>query len=105
MIDIALQPVANQELSIPLEGSRYVITIKEANGAMAATIIRDDVVLVSNTRIVADGLILPYRKQWFGSGNFMMGTEAEELPYFDKFGITQFLVYVTEAEMAAAGLV
>lgn len=105
MIDIALQPIANQELSIPLEGSRYIITIKEANGVMAASITRDDVLVVSNTRIVADGLILPYRAQWFGFGNFMLATQDEEIPYFDQFGITQFLVYVTAEEMAAAGIV
>jgi len=86
MIDIPLQPIANQELSIPLNGARYVITIKEANGVMVASITRDDVVVVSNTRIVADGLLLPYRAQWFGQGNFMMGVQDEEVPYFDKFG-------------------
>ena len=105
MIDISLLPLANQELSIAIEGARYVITIKEANGVMAATIIRDGVMLVQNTRIVTDGLILQYRDQWFGSGNFMLGTQDEEIPYFDKFGSTQFLVYVTAAEMSAAGLV
>lgn len=105
MIDIALQPVANQELSIPLEGSRYVITIKEANGTMAASIERDGEVVVSNTRIVADGLILQYRAQWFGFGNFMLATQDEAEPYFDQFGITQFLVYLTADELAAAGVV
>jgi len=105
MIDIALQPVANQELSIPLEGSRYVITVKEANGVMVASIERDGELIASNTRIVADSLVLPYRKQWFGFGNFMLATQDEEVPYFDQFGSTQFLVYVTVAEMAAAGLV
>ena len=104
MIDIPLQPVANQELSIPLEGARYVITVKEANGVMVASIERDGVLVVRNTRIVADGLMLPYRAQWFGFGNFMLATQDEEVPYFDQFGVTQFLVYVTAEELAAAGI-
>jgi hypothetical protein len=104
MIDIPLQPVANQELSIPLDGSRYVITVKEANGAMVASITRDDVLLVDSGRIVADGLILSYRWQWFGYGNFMLSTQDEALPDFAQFGITQFMVYVDADEMAAAGL-
>lgn len=104
MIDIALQPVANQELSIPLEGARYVLTFKEANGVMVATVVRDDVVVARNTRVVADDLILPYRAQWFGFGNFVLFTQDEEIPYYDQFGITQFLVYATVAELAAAGL-
>lgn len=103
MIDIPLQPIANQELSISLGGSRYVITVKEANGVMVASIERDGVMVVQNTRMVADGLVLPYRYQWYGFGNFFMGVEAEEVPYYPNFGITQFLVYVTPQEMQDAG--
>lgn len=105
MIDISLQPVANQELSIPLEGSRYGITIKEANGVMAVSIERDGIALVSNTRIVADALLLPYRAQWLGFGNFMLVTQGDEIPYYEQFGVTQFLVYAAFAELAEAGLV
>lgn len=100
MIDIQLQPVANQELSIPLENVRYVITIKEANGCMVITIERDDEVVVRNARLMADGLALPYRHQWFGFGNFMLTTQDEQVPYFTEFGATQFLVYITADEMA-----
>lgn len=105
MIDIPLQAVANQELSIPLGASRYVITIKEANGVMAASIERDGVMIASNTRLVADGLVLPYRHQWFGFGNFFFSTEDEEMPYYPSFGVTQFMVFVTPEELADAGFV
>lgn len=105
MIDIPLQPLANQSLSIPLNGARYAITIKEANGIMAATISRNDVVLAQNTRIVADGLVLPYRYMWHGFGNFLFGVQNEELPAFESFGVTQFMVFVTPEELAAAGFV
>lgn len=103
MIDIPLQPIANQELSILLGGSRYVIAVKEANGVMAASIERDGVAVVRNSRLVADGLVLPYRHQWFGFGNFFLGVEDDEIPYYPFFGVTQFLVYITPQEMKDAG--
>lgn len=99
MIDIPLQAVANQELSIPLENSRYVLTIKEANGTIAATVERDGVVIVRNARVVGDGLILQHDYQWSGYGNFMLTVQDDALPDYTQFGITQFLVFLTAAEM------
>lgn len=100
MIDIALQPIANQELSIPLEGSRFVLTIKESQGAMVMTIVRDDEVIVQNARMTGDNVIIPCEYQRVGMGNFFIGTQNEEIPFWDQFGLTQFLVYVTAAEVA-----
>jgi hypothetical protein len=105
MIDIPLQAIANQELSIPLEGSRYVITVKEANGSMAASIERDGVAIVRNTRIVSDGFILPYRHQWLGYGNFFFSTQDENLPNFELLGVTQFIVFVTTDELEESGVI
>lgn len=102
MIDIPLQAIANQELSIPLDGARFVLRIKEAAGAMVCSIERDGVTLIRNTRLVADQFVLPYGYLHAGFGNFFVGTTDEEIPYWDKFGVTQFMVYVTEVEIAAA---
>ena len=102
MIDIQLQALANQELSIPLDGSRYVLRVKEANGGMVITVIKDDVVLVQNARIVADAFVLQTEQQQAGGGNFFMATQLEEIPYYPEFGRTQFMVYATPAEIGAA---
>lgn len=104
MIDIPLQAVANQQLSIPLEDARYVLTIKEANGGMVMSVTRDGELIVSNTRIVADQLVLPYAYLHPGAGNFLMSTQDAELVYWDKFGLTQFMAYITVDELAAQGL-
>lgn len=101
MIDIPLQAIANQELSIPLDGSRFVLRIKEANGGMACTIVRDGVTVAQNARMVADAYILQAEHQQGGVGNFFIATQSEEIPYYDQFGLTQFLVYVTPDEIAA----
>ena len=62
------------------------------------TIVRDGTTLVSNMRITAGTPLLPYRYQ--ESGNFLMTTDGEAIPYYDQFGITQFLVYLTADELA-----
>lgn len=102
MIDIPLQAIANQELSIPLDGARFVLTIKEASGGMVCTVTKDDVVLVQNTRLVADQSVLPYEYLHENAGNFFVSTQSEQLPWWEQFGITQFMVYATAEEIATA---
>jgi hypothetical protein len=99
MIDVAIQAVPNQDFSIQLGEDRYDFTIKEANGCMVASVTRDNVPLVSNVRLVAGSPVLPYRYQ--ERGNFVLTTPADELPYYLQFGVTQFLVFLDAAELAA----
>jgi len=98
MIDIAIQALPNQNLSVQLDEFRYDLTIKEANGVMSMSVVRDDVVIVSNVRLVSGSPVLPYRYQ--ERGNFVLTTVAEELPYYPAFGVTQFLVYLSDAEVS-----
>lgn len=102
MIDIPLQAIANQSLSIPLENSRFVLTIKEASGGMVCTIERDGVVLIQNVRLVGDAFVLPYEYLHEGIGNFFISTQSEQLPWWEQFGITQFMVYAGADEIASA---
>lgn len=99
MIDVSLQPLPNQSLSIVLDGARYDITVKLSNGVMTASILRDGVTLVDGVRLVSGTPVLPY--PYLESGNFILTTENYDLPYYDQFGNTQFLVYLTAAEVAA----
>lgn len=99
MIDVGIAALPNQSLSIQLEERFYDIHLREANGVMAATIERDGAVLVSAMRITAGTPLLPYRYQ--EAGNFLMLTDAEAIPYWDQFNVTQFLVYLTPEELAA----
>lgn len=100
MIEVPLQAVANQSFSVSLEGTRYRLTIKEANGIMCADVTRDEVELLRGHRIAALCPLLPYRYLQ-GGGNFVILTENDELPYYPSFGYTQRLVYLTAAEVAA----
>lgn len=99
MIDIPLQPVANQSFSVLLDGARYVLTFKEANGVMCADVVRDEVTLITGVRVTAMTPLLPY--DYMQRGNFVLLTENDDLPYYTQFGLTQSLVYVSDAEIAA----
>lgn len=99
MIDVGIAALPNQSLTIQLDERLYDIHLREANGVMAATIARDGVTLVSAMRITAGTPLLPYRYQ--EAGNFIMTTDGEAMPYYDQFGVTQFLVYLSAAELAA----
>lgn len=99
MIDIPLAAVPNQSLTVQIGDVRYDVSLRESNGVMSASITRDGTPVVSNVRAVGGTPLLPYQYQ--EAGNFLIVTDAEELPYYDQFGITQFLVYVTPDELAA----
>lgn len=97
MIEIALATIPNQSFSLRLADNLYDITIKETNGCMSATIVRNNIVILSNTRIVAEFPIIPYL--YMESGNFVITTLNGDLPDWTKFGISQTLIYISELEL------
>lgn len=97
MNQLDLTAIPNQQISVTLESSVYDITIKETNGVMCATVVRDGVAVVSNNRILPLTPIIPY--QYLEQGNLFMTTSNEELPYYTAFGVTQFLYYVGVDEL------
>lgn len=99
MIDLDLQPVANQSFSVTLDDSRYTIALREANGCMVVDLTRDDTVLLRGSRIVAGTPLIPY--PYMQLGNFVLLTENDELPYYLFFGVSQSLVYVSADEIVA----
>jgi len=99
MQEIALSNIPNQSLSVRLEDAQYDITLKACDGVMGVTIVRDNEVLISNVRAVCGVGLLPYR--YLEEGNFFIDTLDDELPDYTKFGISQSLIYVTQAELAA----
>jgi hypothetical protein len=98
MIDVGIAALANQELTIQLDERFYIISLRDVGGTSASTITREGVTLVSGLRITPGTPMLPYRYQ--EAGNFLLLTDADALPDYTQFGVTQFLVYLTEAELA-----
>lgn len=94
---VDLQALPNQQFSATLDDSFYDVTIQETAGVMSISISRNQVVIVAGQRIVAGALILPYEYQ--EDGNFYFLNLNEDLIYFTAFQITQFLVFVSAADL------
>lgn len=98
MQELPLIQIANQQFSVELEARQWTITIKEANGVMIADVNVDGDDVVTGTRILAGEPIIPYG--YLQDGNLVLVTLDDALPYWDQFGVSQALVYLTNAEMA-----
>jgi hypothetical protein len=99
LIDIALDQLPNQSVSIRLDDNLYTIAVKSTRGVMSADITRNGTVLMTGARIVAGTPLIPYR--YLEAGNFVLLTENEEYPDYTKFGSSQSLVYASAEELEA----
>lgn len=97
LTQVPIQAIANQSFTITLENNFYQISLKETNGVMSSSIIRNDILIQSNARMASGYFLIPYKYQQ--SGNFFMLTDNGDYPYYDQFGITQYLLYITQAEL------
>lgn len=97
MIQINLSPIPNQSISVQLGGYFWEIILKETKGVMSATVIRDNVVLISNVRCAPGTPLLPYIFQ--ESGNFLFLTNDGDYPYYTQFGISQGLIFASADEL------
>jgi hypothetical protein len=96
---IPLAAIPNQSFSVNLGSRAYNFTIKTTVNVMSVDITRDNIILELGARIVAGTPLLPYRYQ--EDGNFVITTANEEYPFYTFFGVTQFLIYASAAELAA----
>jgi len=103
MIALSLDAIPNQSFTAVLDNTRYAITIKETRGVMSTTIIRNDETIIEGARICGGTPLLPYQFQ--EEGNFFLTTANNDLPDYTKFGVSQFLIYLTlqEVESYRAG--
>ena len=101
MIEIPLDATPNQLLSFQVGQQFYNLEIKACQDMMYASLTRNNVVISSNSRLVAGGLLLPYQYQEDG-GNLAFVTNPGDAPWYEQFGVTQFLIFYTAAELEAA---
>ena len=101
MIEIPLDATPNQLLSFQVGQQFYNLELKALQDMMYASLTRNNVVISSNSRLVAGGLLLPYQYQEDG-GNLAFVTNPGDAPWYEQFGVTQFLIFYTAAELEAA---
>lgn len=99
---LALQAVPNQSFSALLDGITYRLVIKETRGVMSVSISLDDTLIISGSRFFTDFPLIPYAYLEGSGGNFIFTSEADALPAFLEFDVTQFLIYVTAEEIRNA---
>lgn len=105
MLQIPLQILPNQTLSVQLDGNNYDITITSNNpnplsiatAFMTFTIIENGVVLVQNVRAVPAFPVIGY--SYLAFGNFFIITDNDDYPDYLQFGVTQFLIFASQAEL------
>lgn len=98
MREIILAPIPDQTFQIRLNSTLYDMRIFLANNVMCCDLSINSVVILTSQRLVAGSLVIPYK--YLENGNFIIITLNDELPYYEQFGATQFLIYYTPEELA-----
>jgi hypothetical protein len=99
MIRIPLNPVPSQNFTSILDNVFFNITIKYIAGAMGISIQAAGEKLITNQILVPGTPILNY--PYLEQGNFILLTANEEIADFNKFGVSQVLIYASQAEVEA----
>ena len=107
MINIPLQAVPTQSLSIQLSNNNFNIRIHTCDntpqtpGSMVTvfTVSINDVLIVSDVRIVPSTALINY--EYLENGNFYFITENDDYPDYTLFGVSQFLIYASPDELGA----
>lgn len=97
MLEINLAPIPNQAFSVTINSIHYDLRIFLATNVMCCDLSINSVAILTSMRLVSNGFIIPY--SYLENGNFLITTLNDELPYYEQFGTTQFLTYLTQAEI------
>lgn len=106
MINIPISAIPSQSLSVNLDGNLYDLRIHacDDNGTpgteiMAVDLTINNVVIVTGVRALSDFPIIP--AQYLENGNFIISTMNDDYPDWRQFGVTQSLIYASQAEIDA----
>lgn len=97
MIEIPLQAVPNQKITTTLENNLYELTFRTCGNIMSVDIVRNSETIETGIRCEAGVPLIPY--EYLEDGNFLILTQNDDYPWYEQFGITQYLVYLTFEEI------
>jgi len=106
VIRIPLRNIPTQSLSIELDGNGYDILIRAVN-TLTAQVMSFDItinneIVVIGQRVVAGTPVIPYRELTEYGGNFFILTNDGDLPDYNEFEISQYLIFATQDELDAS---
>lgn len=96
---LSLQALPNQSFSVILDGNQWNISVRDTNGTISFTLVKNGVIVVENARAVAGMRIIPSIYQ--EDGNFALICLNQAIPDYAQFGVTQSLVYISPTELVA----
>ena len=99
-IGLPLLSVPSQSFTVTLDGNLFELKIKACSGIMAVSIVCNGVDIVDSVPAVAGAAIIQSQYLENGNGNFMFLTANQQLPNYQQFGLTQSLLYFSNAELA-----
>lgn len=97
MIQLNLASVPDQALSATLNGVLFDLRIFLTANIMCCDLSINGVPVLTTQRLVAGSFIIPYG--YLTNGNFLLTTLNDDLPDYNQFNATQFLIYVTQIEL------
>ena len=100
MFDIPLRGVPQQLIETTLDGVDYAIQLRTAQNLTLADISANGELIKAGVRCVPGKPIIPYDYLTRG-GNFFWYCLNGDYPYYQYFETTQFLIYLSDEEIAA----
>ena len=99
MQTVLLAQTPNQEFTVTIDAVRWGLSLRTVPGCTSCTITREGAEVLANTRALAGEAVIPYA--YLQTGNFLFITLNDDLPYWEQFQVSQFLVYASATELAA----
>lgn len=96
---VPIEALPNQELSINIDGNRWTLRIKVGRLCMFADVYLNDAPVLLGQRIAVGTPVIPY-EYLATEGNFILIVDDEQLPDWQQFGISQFLLYASPGEIS-----
>lgn len=98
---IPLDPIPVQELNYTYGDVRFTLTVRQLDDSIVTfSTIRNGEEISNSARAASAVSLIPFDYLDEGLGNFYFETANDELPHYSKFGISQFLLFVTPEELS-----
>lgn len=105
MLQIPLQAVPRQEMTVTIDQNRWLIRVVQEGDMMLCDFTLNEVVQIQGVRAVPAQRLLPYaylQQRAGGNFAFLTGNMNRTIPWFEDFGNTCFLIFATAEEIANA---
>jgi hypothetical protein len=100
LINIPLTAIPNQSLSVRLNNQQFDLRVHDCgNSVMSIDITINDVILITGIRMVSNFPIIA--SEYMENGNFILQTSNYQYPDWTRFGVDQYLIYASQAEVEA----